>query len=1749
MSQSPARRRLQPLLSSCATGLALAASLQAGAAQAQVAAFDGAGTVVAGIAAIDSAGGTAGAPRTNVRVDSSSAVINWVPNDTAPGSSPITFLPSTGTAIFYSPNNPDFVVLNRVLPATSRAVGLDGTVIGSLDPSGIQPAGNVWFYSPTGISAGFGSSFTANGIVLTANDIAFTPGPSGGGVSFPSDGRIQFNAAGGSQARVVVSPGASITTSGTNGYALLVAPGITQGGVIRTDGSVGLVAAEQATITVSNSLFDINVTVGTSVADAIIHDGVTGLEPAASTVSGPQKVVVMATPQNTALTMLLGGSLGATAASSSGADRAVILSGGYNYNDITGPGLAAAPVSATPVDIAIGTADFNADLTALTTGAITLDADPGAGVNFLGNAALTAGTTADLNVDLGESITAAQDLIVRAPQAVRLRLKTTNSSSGSGSSRAQVTVGGLLTLDASSQGAAGLADQGGSASIVLDAGDPAETPLLTVTGATTVLANGTGGASGAGIGGTAQILLGGGTATLGDVAVQANGTGGNADPAVLGAGGAAAGGLAEFVVSDAVATLSSLNIAADALGGAGALGGANGDVDSSAAVARVSASGPDGRLTAVGIALSANATGRAEAGPSATVQAGTVEMIAENGAVLQSTVGTGASARADWIFAGSDPHTTAGLTRGGNANVRVNGATFAVASANIDVGATALVSQGAIGDAIGGQVSITVADQGSLEGAADFGELLSVNAGGFGAPAPAGGNGTGGTIAMLLDGGTLDATLIALAAEGFAGFVGNAAVSGTGGDVSVTTRAGGASAGMTFGTLQIIATGIADYTDDGGVPIAAGDGATGRGGTATFNMLGGTITGDVLFADLAGRGGNAGFSTAATTRHLGGAGQGGAFAFTIDGASVGIDALAAVVAGTGGLAIEAPSTAFAGLPGAGTGGSATITATSGSFINGSFTLEASGLGGSGANGDPGRGSPAGGLGQGGTAALVLGGANFVSDEANLIADGTGGAGSDADGTRGGAGTGGLATTTATDAGGYAIASLFAAANGTAGNSSFSPDGVGTGGTVRFVNQGAASAAPSSRRVDGLVLQADGDGGVVFDTAGPNAVAGFVELSDLATGANGRAQIGSAVLQSTGRFAPAGSGALVRSSGGPLSITDALDVESAGKITVAGSGTVAAGGDVRLTSTLDDIELSAPISAGGVIELRAARDILGAIGNPALLAQDVTLTAGRDVAAGLMSIVTSGDFAASVGRNLALGSLDVTGQVNTIDTAGSVTQPGLLGVPGALSIGTLTLRGAGPARLRAGGDLSLGSVSASALDVESTGGTLSVGGLSSLAGSPAASFLARARAITLSDLVVSGDIVAVATAGDLSATDLDAGGSISLSATGTASLGGAVSGALVQVNSSDIAIAPGATVGAAGRTALVELNNGSSRTSYYGGPANSAGYSLSAAEIASLYGDDISLNAAADAVIGTMAVTGRAVDPAGQLGSGAFRIQASGVLIGGAVTFTGLTDINTFGVRGGDRIVVDSPVGSVSLSGAGGALGGTLDFQANTVVVATTAARQSLASLSDPAAIDTLLASGGPRNDAGVLRAGAMRFSVSQGLFVQNTGAGTAFAQRRGFTVGARGLSVNSSGGRPLIVINGAGQALTGLDAISLVTIDGQAAPAASGYQAGSTINGCVFANVAACTPPPAPEPSRPFTEQATPTRERIERPVDPTSDTPVDNTPTITTSTNLEDVGTRSYEPLIDEPVTGSGNDDRWAPDCDPAKPGGCKPS
>jgi hypothetical protein len=51
-----------------------------------------------------------------------------------------------------------------------------------------------------------------------------------------------------------------------------------------------------------------------------------------------------------------------------------------------------------------------------------------------------------------------------------------------------------------------------------------------------------------------------------------------------------------------------------------------------------------------------------------------------------------------------------------------------------------------------------------------------------------------------------------------------------------------------------------------------------------------------------------------------------------------------------------------------------------------------------------------------------------------------------------------------------------------------------------------------------------------------------------------------------------------------------------------------------------------------------------------------------------------------------------------------------------------------------------------------------------------------------------------------------------------------------------------------------------------------------------------------------------------------------------------------------------------------------------------------------------------------------------------------------------------------------------------------------------------------------------------------------------DQTPSVDTG-EIADVARFGYEPLIDEPVTGSGNDDLWTPDCGPDQQGHCPTS
>ena len=105
----------------------------------------------------------------------------------------------------------------------------------------------------------------------------------------------------------------------------------------------------------------------------------------------------------------------------------------------------------------------------------------------------------------------------------------------------------------------------------------------------------------------------------------------------------------------------------------------------------------------------------------------------------------------------------------------------------------------------------------------------------------------------------------------------------------------------------------------------------------------------------------------------------------------------------------------------------------------------------------------------------------------------------------------------------------------------------------------------------------------------------------------------------------------------------------------------------------------------------------------------------------------------------------------------------------------------------------------------------------------------------------------------------------------------------------------------------------------------------------------------------------------------------------------------------------------------------------------------------------------------------------------------------------------------------------------LLTIGGSA-PSAGSFDPRSTFNGCFIANPAACGVLPPPEPEF---ESSFPVQDVIEEEADAEDEDgngqslPV---PLIT----MRDLDPLSGEPLLDDPVTGAGNDDLWTPTEEP---------
>ena len=673
-----------------------------------------------------------------------------------------------------------------------------------------------------------------------------------------------------------------------------------------------------------------------------------------------------------------------------------------------------------------------------------------------------------------------------------------------------------------------------------------------------------------------------------------------------------------------------------------------------------------------------------------------------------------------------------------------------------------------------------------------------------------------------------------------------------------------------------------------------------------------------------------------------------------------------------------------------------------------------------------------------------------------------------------------------------------------------------------------------------------DGVTPVRTGGGLTIGGAVSAGDITVAVGGNAVApawaasGRLLIDSGGFFtAPGGA-----SSGGNAAITGDAGIDL---------GSLTSGGTTLLRAVGGAIEIGSLLSAGAVTATGRSVDIAS---TGALTFADLDATAGN--------------IAVSAAGNLALATADATGTTTLASSAGSIAATGAVNSGGAvsaigpagvsfssLSSGGTTLLQATNGAVVAGNLLSAGAVTARARSV----GIVSTGGLTFAEATATAgdvtirtgNFLdtQTVTASNLADLRTNGTLHALgnvtAAAIDLRAgndiradASLLASGTLTATAQGTFGLGGLASGTTITVASSDIALGATSRLGSRGVTRdLSVLNLNVAGVMNIGGAAQS-GYSLDQAEAARLFADN-SITFGLQGYTpqpgyGRIAVRDLALTfgATGNIGTGG-RLEISTpseVAITGnvALTTSGATD--TFLIDPA-LIELDSSTGSIAMLGSGGAPLGRLEMVGDTIAIASTGALTQLRTLSDMAAINTLLNT--PGGTGTPVRAGTISVTVDDAFFVQNSGASAAFADRRGFA--AEGLEITTASPTTRIAVNGqiltAAGPVSGLDTAPLLRING-AVPAAGGqFDAASTINGCVIG--ANCLVP----------EFTPPTHDDVENPVPPGEDPG-----TLFIAPLIELAGTEPLitPPLVDEPITGVGNDDLWEPRCDNADETGICP-
>jgi hypothetical protein len=548
----------------------------------------------------------------------------------------------------------------------------------------------------------------------------------------------------------------------------------------------------------------------------------------------------------------------------------------------------------------------------------------------------------------------------------------------------------------------------------------------------------------------------------------------------------------------------------------------------------------------------------------------------------------------------------------------------------------------------------------------------------------------------------------------------------------------------------------------------------------------------------------------------------------------------------------------------------------------------------------------------------------------------------------------------------------------------------------------------------------------------------------------------------------------------------------------------AGGDIDLLSPNSAIAVLNNIAAGGSVSA---------------LSTAVSLNALGDLDVGFVE-ATAGDVALNIGGNLGVALANATGNI-LVEAAGDVTISDVvsgLNFVGVGSGGEITVTGTG--QVRSDGNITIGSVGDTRIQA---GGVVGLGAAAA-----------------------SGGQTQVRLGGPSNQVSIDVGQTLFVD--------GTIRGLAIDLASSNIAIGSAALIGDTDTTSLSLSNNGTSRT-FIGGAGDGNGYALSNAEFGRLQAAQIFVvGPPVSGTSGLADVTIQALDlfgsqttspPSGRranlVGSNAgLLIGTNGsVRVEGNVALASAGQNDTLRINASQRIDVITPQASITVKDAQGALAGRLRLSANTVQVSTAQAAQGIASSTSLDQIDERLGTNdGALKPEGYLQANTLEFSIENALYIQNSGGpGLGSTDRAGFTAGSGGVFIDtgdSSSAR--IAINGrqsdGSSFIGGVDLIPLLSINGQHNPT-GGFNLRSTANGCLIVG-RSCRFDLIP--------QVPPVQDVIEKIVDAPDNQENQDGTAVVQALNLPllqlvDTDGLTFAPLIDEPVTGTGNDDLWLGD------------